>query len=181
MRVLICGSRTWNRISEIAAVIDKLPTGTVIIHGAAKGADSIADACAQVAGLPILKFPVTDEDWAKIGKSAGPRRNKKMLDEGQPNVVIAFLDENSETNGTNHMIQLAESYGVRVVIIKKPCFVDSCSTCHEPYSNPPTERSRYCSNNYHCCRTCEWETSQEGGFAAKKLVRLCETCEQQFG
>lgn len=122
MKVLVCGSRTWNDLETIANVIGKLPSDSEVIHGDALGADRMAGAAAEVAGLKVTKFPISPEEWEKFGKAAGPRRNKKMLDESHPNLVIAFLDENSETNGTNHMSQLAESYGVRVVIIKKPCF-----------------------------------------------------------
>ena len=121
MRVLVCGSRTWNSIPEIASTIERLPKGSVIIHGGAPGADSIAAACAEVAGLEALAFPVTDADWTEAGKGAGPRRNKKMLDEGGPSLVIAFLDTDVESRGTHHMMHLAESYGVRVLTIKKSC------------------------------------------------------------
>jgi hypothetical protein len=121
MRVLICGSRTWNRLEEIASVIERLPKDTTIIHGAARGADSIAGACAEVAGLKVMAFPVTDEEWKTIGKGAGHIRNKRMLDEGKPDVVIAFMDTDSESRGTTHMINLAESFGVRVVVVKRSC------------------------------------------------------------
>jgi hypothetical protein len=121
MRVLLCGSRTWTSIPEIASVVEKLPAGSVVIHGAARGADSIAAACAEVAGLEILSFPVTNEDWVRLGKIAGHLRNKRMLDEGKPDVVIAFLDTDNASPGTHNMMAQAEAYGVRVIVIRKSC------------------------------------------------------------
>ena len=118
MKVLVCGSRTWNDLETIANVIGKLPSGSEIIHGDALGAARMAGAAAEVAGLKVTKFPVSTEEWEKFGKAAGPRRNKKMLDESHQNLVIAFLDENSKTGGTRNMIELAESYGYRVVVLK---------------------------------------------------------------
>jgi hypothetical protein len=119
MKVLVCGSRTWNDLETIANVIGKLPSGSEIIHGDALGADRMAGAAAaEIAGLKVTKFPISSEEWEKFGKAAGPRRNKKMLDESHPNLVIAFLDENSKTGGTRNMIELAESYGYRVVVLK---------------------------------------------------------------
>lgn len=177
MRVLICGSRTWTSIKEIAAVVEKLPKGSVVIHGGARGADLIAAACADVCDLEQVSFPVTDEEWRTIGKSAGPRRNKRMLDEGRPDFVVAFLDTSVESPGTNNMISLAESFGVRVVVIKRDGMgPETCTTCDEPYSNPPTFRARFCSNPFHCCRECEWTVVREDGFEKSQLTKQCETC-----
>ncbi|KKK86431.1 hypothetical protein LCGC14_2763330, partial [marine sediment metagenome] len=83
-RVLICGSRTYKNAAAIAEVVHGLPTGTVVIHGAARGADSLADLYARQNGLETEVYPA---DWDKYGKGAGPVRNKQMLDEGRPTEV----------------------------------------------------------------------------------------------
>jgi hypothetical protein len=69
----------------------------------------------------ILSFPVTNEDWVRLGKIAGHLRNKRMLDEGKPDVVIAFLDTDNASPGTHNMMAQAEAYGVRVIVIRKSC------------------------------------------------------------
>lgn len=122
MRVLICGSRTWNKLDVIASVVSKFAEGTVVIHGDARGADTIARACAEEAGLEVLSFPA---DWEKEGKGAGHARNKRMIDKGEPNLVIAFVDSNSESRGTHNMIELAESFGIKVVKIVMPCVAEA--------------------------------------------------------
>lgn len=152
MRVLFCGSRSWNDIEAVANIMQKLPKGTVIIHGDARGADTIADVVARELGFEVLKFPVTKDDWEKFGKGAGHRRNKQMLDEGGPNLVVAFVDLLSTTNGTSGMIDLAETFGVRAIVTKKYCWPENCTTCNQPY----TGGSSLCSNTFHCCRDCTW-------------------------
>lgn len=176
-RVLICGSRTWNKIDVIASVVEKLPSGSVVIQGDARGADTIAKACAELRGLEVMSFPA---DWEKHGKSAGHRRNKEMLQKGEPNLVIAFIDTLSPSVGTRNMIELAEAVGIQVVKIEMPCPTDVCQTCQEPYSNPPTSRSRICSNPFHCCRECTWEEGKEGGFATLEKTKTCDTCQELY-
>jgi predicted Rossmann-fold nucleotide-binding protein len=48
-------------------------------------------------------------DWTKHGKSAGFVRNKQMLEEGKPDVVIAFPGG----TGTAMMIKLVEEANKR--------------------------------------------------------------------
>jgi hypothetical protein len=52
--------------------------------------------------------------WDKYGKSAGPIRNKKMLDEGKPDLVFAFPGG----PGTNNMIKQAKEKNILIYNIK---------------------------------------------------------------
>ena len=112
MRVLICGSRDFTDIDTIKKVIELLPKNTVIIHGAAPGADSIAGKIAEEKGMMVLSFPA---DWKKYGRSAGPIRNKQMLVEGKPDIVYAFFRDKKESKGTKNMVQLATRAGIKVI------------------------------------------------------------------
>jgi len=47
MRIIVCGSRNWTNYSIIYRELSKLPGNTVIIHGAARGADTIAGSIAR--------------------------------------------------------------------------------------------------------------------------------------
>ena len=110
MRVLVCGGREYNDLPSLYAEMDKIHAVfeiTELIHGAARGADSLAAAWAKSRGVPTRAFPA---DWNKHGKAAGFRRNETMLREGQPDAVIAFPGG----KGTAHMIKLATDAGVRV-------------------------------------------------------------------
>jgi hypothetical protein len=88
-----------------------MPENIIIINVAAKGVDSVADEWAVVNWVPSIQFPA---DWTKYGKKAGYIRNKQMLDEGKPDLVIAFPGG----HGTANMVKLAKEAGVEVVEVK---------------------------------------------------------------
>lgn len=118
MRVLICGSRHFHDYERLKKeVLNILPIGdhmnTVIISGHAKGADTLGEQLAKDMNFRCEIYPA---DWNKYGKGAGPIRNKQMLTEGKPNLVIAFLANNSR--GTQNMINQATNYGVEVKVIE---------------------------------------------------------------
>jgi len=111
-RVLICGSRAYENYTKIEKFVFSLPVGSVVIEGEAKGADTMARQAAEKKGIPeerILKFPA---NWEKNGKAAGPIRNKQMLVEGKPDVVVAFSDDIENSRGTKNMMDQAKKAGV---------------------------------------------------------------------
>ncbi len=90
-----------------------LRTGSIecLIHGDARGADRRAAEWARGHDVELVPFPA---NWSR-GKGAGPRRNLRMLEEGQPDLVVAFRDVNVESIGTTHMVNAAKLAGVRVI------------------------------------------------------------------
>jgi hypothetical protein len=93
MRVLVCGGRDFDDARLMNSVLDRLHTEnffTVLIHGNARGADKIADAWASCRGVPREPYEVPQGEWDEFGKKAGPLRNQRMLDEGKPELVVAF-------------------------------------------------------------------------------------------
>ena len=86
----------------------QLPEGVEIIAGKARGVDTVAVDWAVVNWLPFKEFPA---QWDKYGKSAGFIRNKQMLDEGKPDLVIAFPGG----IGTKMMVNLSKKAGVEVI------------------------------------------------------------------
>jgi len=109
-RVLICGSRTFNDSNKMLKAL-RQHKPTVIIHGCAKGADEMAGKFAQQFGVKEEKYPAK---WDKYGKAAGCIRNQQMLDEGKPDLVLAFPTE--ESRGTYDMIRRARQLGVQVEV-----------------------------------------------------------------
>lgn len=114
MRVLVCGGRDYadrKHLSETLDVIlkqsDRAPYD-VLIHGGAPGADMLANDWAQGKLVQVRMFTA---DWHRLGKAAGPIRNQQMLDEGKPDLVVAFPGG----KGTADMVARAEKAGVRVV------------------------------------------------------------------
>lgn len=83
-----------------------------IIEGGALGADRCAMIWAEVQGIPVTTFSA---EWKKYGKAAGPIRNKRMLDEGRPDYVIAFPGG----DGTADMVTQAKAAGITVHEIKE--------------------------------------------------------------
>ena len=113
MRVLICGDRNWKDQAAIHELVDILPEKTIVFHGAARGADSLAGAFARkkLGEDQVIPFPA---NWDRWGKVAGRIRNQQMLEEGVPEVVIYFFDDLSKSKGTKHMVELSQECGVPV-------------------------------------------------------------------
>jgi hypothetical protein len=114
MRVLICGSRHWTDTDAVVQEVAMLVPGTVVIHGDAPGADRIAGATAEARGLQVVRFPA---DWERHGRAAGPIRNRQMLREGKPDLVLAFTADLERSQGTRDMVRQAQRAGVPVRLI----------------------------------------------------------------
>lgn len=125
MRILVCGGRDYKDYLRIKEVLDNLHDEgghpykkeiTEIIHGNATGADTLAALWASHTwkhngdSIEVKVFPA---DWDKHGKSAGYIRNQQMLDEGKPDLVIAFPGG----KGTTNMVQLAAKAGIPCISV----------------------------------------------------------------
>jgi hypothetical protein len=115
MKVLVCGSREWVEQAPIERELRKLPPGTIIVHGACRGADNIAGYVAKQLGFEVRAYPVSNEEWKKFGPAAGYLRNAKMLAEEHPDktgvyvdLVLAFHRDPSLGKGTRNMVGLAK-------------------------------------------------------------------------
>lgn len=137
MRVLICGSRTWAKPVPIDVVVGGFAAvygaaNVTVIHGAARGVDSMAASAAHRHGVACEDYPA---DWdthdrdgrgrvpcscpedATSCKAAGVRRNQRMLDEGKPELVVAFTDDLASSRGTASMVGLARQAGLPVYVV----------------------------------------------------------------
>ena len=110
MKVLVCGSRVWDRPTWIGERLSLLPKSVEIIHGGARGVDTIAGTYAEALGFKVTVYPA---DWQGQGRGAGIIRNGQMLDL-KPDLVIAFWD--GESRGTAHTIEEARRRGIRVEV-----------------------------------------------------------------
>lgn len=88
--------------------------GTEIIHGACRGADLLGAKVAESLGLGVEPYSA---DWDRYGHAAGRIRNKQMLREGKPDLVLAFHADIVYSKGTKHMVSIAQVAGVPVEII----------------------------------------------------------------
>lgn len=115
MRILITGSRTWDDRQAMFRTLRGYAgaNDVTLVHGDAKGADRMAGEIAQQFGWTVEVHPA---DWDKYGRSAGPKRNAKMLALGA-DVVLAFR-ANGQSRGTDHMIQIARDADLEVRVTK---------------------------------------------------------------
>lgn len=133
MRVLVCGGRWFGVIpkgcppasmafyreiakweqSALCVALDILHVDhgiEEVIHGAAEGADAIAGIWARRMAIKETPFPA---NWKAYGRSAGPRRNQRMLDEGKPDLILATPGG----AGTADMMARAERAAIKVMKI----------------------------------------------------------------
>lgn len=140
-RVLVCGSRTFADESFVAEVLTGIyaeyevghltcyMADFTLIEGGARGADAHAAWWADQspmhshnerqdeAKFTHLQFPA---DWDEFGKAAGFIRNQKMIDEGKPDLVLAFIDKPlPESRGTADMVSRAKRAGIQTYVIQR--------------------------------------------------------------
>ncbi len=125
MRVLVCGGRDFKDEAFVERILsDRLypylfsNKQVTIIEGGARGVDTFA--LNWVLARVHSDYPPRVEeypaDWEKYGWAAGPIRNIQMLDEGKPDLVIAFPGG----RGTKNMVNQARDRGVPVEIVSYP-------------------------------------------------------------
>ncbi len=88
--VLVTGGRDYALYGEFKHTMDIIHAANgfgIVMHGDAKGADTLAGRWCKATKLQEIKVPA---NWAGHGLSAGPRRNQFMLDLLRPDVVVAF-------------------------------------------------------------------------------------------
>lgn len=115
LRVLVCGGRYFTDMPFLYQVMDDLHeqhSFSTVIHGCAKGADTAAGQWARDRGVPEERYPA---DWGADPRGAGPKRNTQMLDEGNPDLVVAFEGQ----NGTADMVWQAQRKRVRVYVVER--------------------------------------------------------------
>lgn len=120
LTILITGSREWH---DLRTIEDRLrqhipngrPADVTLIHGGARGVDSLADAVARRLGWSV---EVILPDWVTFGRAAGHMRNEAMvrrvaLAEGRK-LCEAFW--NGTSVGTFDCIKRATAAGIEVRI-----------------------------------------------------------------
>ena len=113
MRVLVCGGRDFNDKEYVYYALDWYAEGrknhpiTTVIHGDARGADTLAGQWATERKLLVIACPA---EWDKHGRAAGSMRNLYMLTLN-PRIVLAFPGG----YGTEHMKRSALKQRVPVL------------------------------------------------------------------
>jgi hypothetical protein len=132
-RVLVTGGRTYGELlrdtpreqrgqervrvyrevkalrEALAALHAETPI-TCLIHGAARGADRHAGEWAATHQVMTQSFDISPQAWREMGKAAGPHRNARMLQVGQPDLVLAAPGG----RGTSDMVGRARRAGIPI-------------------------------------------------------------------
>lgn len=114
-KILITGSREFTATDVVRGALNEAtPPGeyVIVIHGAARGADRIADTLAVASPLAtVVRVPA---DWENHPRwVSGPLRNGHMLDLN-PDVVLAFYQRGAKNSGTANCVQQAQNRGIEV-------------------------------------------------------------------
>jgi hypothetical protein len=120
IRILITGSREVDGPAEVlisdvlAEVIKVAGPGATIVHGGARGVDTVASFWAVATGL---QHEPHRADWDAHGKGAGHMRNAEMVALGA-SVCLAFPRRSSR--GTWDCVRRAADAGIPVRIYPLP-------------------------------------------------------------
>jgi len=110
-RILITGSRDWDDYLAVYAALDSVAKSwkteeITVVHGGAKGADTIAGTWTNLRGFQEEIHPA---DWDKHGRKAGFVRNAEMVDLGA-DICVAFIKNGSK--GATMTAELSEKAGI---------------------------------------------------------------------
>jgi len=131
-RLLVCGGRDYTNQDVAYKVLDKIHSTmniTHVINGLAPGADTLGRGwalrtdCVEPVDFPALWNDLSVEGavvkknkWGKdYNVKAGFQRNQRMLDEGQPHMLLAFPGG----NGTADMVDRASKLGVTIILYEE--------------------------------------------------------------
>lgn len=112
--MLVCGGRAYNNWFVASEWLDQMHRDhpiAAIIHGGARGADSLAGRWAHENGVVCETYRA---EWERLGKRAGPIRNQQMLDNGKPDCVVWFPGG----AGTADMVRRAEKANVPTLEVR---------------------------------------------------------------
>lgn len=108
MKVLICGGRDYVGYHDLEVAMSKLPFKvTVVVHGDAKGADTMGKMWAMSNGIFAVGIPAL---WDAHKNGAGPKRNQAMIDIMSPEYCVALPGG----NGTDDMVIRCEKHNIPV-------------------------------------------------------------------
>jgi hypothetical protein len=119
VKVLVTGDRFWDDYETILGELEKLPSGSIVVHGACRGADTIAGEIAKALGHEVRPYPA---DWVRYRRGAGPVRNRQMLrEENLPDepidLVLGFHKNIKESKGTKDMLSISDAAGVQTRLV----------------------------------------------------------------
>jgi hypothetical protein len=135
--IIFSGDRDYKDTYTIINTLQKLDSQKdIIVQGGCRGVDTIVKNEAIK-----LKFQVKTENakWEEYGKSAGPKRNRLMLEKYKPiSKVYLIHDHIEKSKGTKNMLNLCKKMKIPYEIIKTKVFIPiKTMTDLETVEQPP--------------------------------------------
>jgi len=115
MIILVCGDRDWIDSQKLNQILQPyVSPKNIIIEGGARGADTMAGSFFRLRGVHVA---VVDALWRVLGKPAGSIRNRAMA-MLNPELVIAFCSDISQSRGTADMLSIAEALDIDYYLVE---------------------------------------------------------------
>ena len=112
MKIAIVGSPDYSDLWQVVAYVQRLPRGTMVISGAAKGVETVVAKVARLCGLEFIEYL---PNWDKYGSAAGKYQSEQIVDHCDQ--LVAFWDGTSKD--TQESIDQAKAAGKTVEIMTK--------------------------------------------------------------
>jgi len=109
--IIVTGSRAFSSKARVFYALEEQAPALVIHGGCPRGADIYAE---EWAGLSEVDSRVYRAHWEHDGKTAGLRRNARMINANAGATVLAFIE--GPSRGTRHCAGLARIQGHRVLV-----------------------------------------------------------------
>lgn len=121
MRVIITGSRGWHdravirdALLEYQREAEFAGEELIVVHGhAPNGADAIADRLCTELDIEKIRVPA---NWKRYKAGAGPRRNRRMVEEFGPITYTLAFRAGGKSSGTDDMITRSLRAGVQTYL-----------------------------------------------------------------
>lgn len=112
--LIVSGSRHWDDRETLFHALDEVKKSHEtlrVVQGGCDGVDFLTAHWCLENEVPCVTCKA---DWKTHGRSAGPIRNRRMLEDFKPDLVYCFPQANSR--GTRNMISLARTKGLPLLI-----------------------------------------------------------------
>lgn len=112
MKFLVAGPRSFVDYKKIDTIVKLAISNNIkyIVHGGAKGVDSMAGYYGKTYGSLVKEVPA---DWATHGPRAGFVRNREMWEQVDAGLIVW----DGLSRGTGHSISLAEELKKPLIIV----------------------------------------------------------------
>jgi hypothetical protein len=121
MKVLVLGSLSWTNRELIYQELKDLPKDTIVIEGESRGADRLGQQVAMELGLKVWPFYCNSRD----GRDGHAIRDKRMFDEGNPDLVLIFHNTVEKSIGSKVQLKRAIDRKIPYKLIVEPNFSDT--------------------------------------------------------